>query len=199
MQHRVLQGEQTICGSPSRCWLTKRSSCVLADWPQEGHSRPRSSHWGSGLRSIGRQWQRKQASFILWRWGSADRDQSTTLTLINSCIEERLQETLWMHMWNCVVVGFLSSLFKCLFDLCFHFRGWWSLSSCQLFLCLFSCGCPSCYLPVLSVCTKQSAAVEAKSKTSDCVLQRALQQRPNRHAVLSTSGLLRNVQTYPTV
>lgn len=40
--------------------VTERSSRALIDWPQVGHSRPRSARWGSGPRSIGRQWQRNE-------------------------------------------------------------------------------------------------------------------------------------------
>lgn len=171
MQHRVIQGEETfIHGVPSRRWLTKRSSCVLIDRPRVGHSGPRSSRWGNRLRSIGRQWQRKRASFILWRWSSVDSDQSTTLTLINSFIGERLQETLLMHTWDCAFVCFLLVCSGSIFISC-----WWSLCSCQVVLCLFSCCCLSCYLPTsfclqpktenINLCSSKHS--KAKTQTPD--------------------------------
>lgn len=182
MQHRVIQGEETfIHGVPSRRWLTKRSSCVLIDRPRVGHSGPRSSRWGNRLRSIGRQWQRKRASFILWRWSSVDSDQSTTLTLINSFIGERLQETLLMHTWDCAFVCFLLVCSGSIFISC-----WWSLCSCQVVFCV--CSAVAAFhvtFPLLSVCSQ-------KQRTSISVLQSTAKQRP-RHPILTTSGLLMNV------
>lgn len=88
-------------GLPSGRWVTKQPSCVLIDWAQEGHSRPRSPRWG-------RQWQGKHTSFILWRWSSADGEQSAGLTLINSC-EERGYRKHSGCIWR--VVGFLFTFY----------------------------------------------------------------------------------------
>lgn len=137
--------------SSSRHWVTKRSSCVLIDWPQVGCSGPRSSHWGSRLRSIGRQWQRKQASFILWRWSSVDRDQSAALTLINSITEERLlHDSSDTHMKMCV---------------------------CLISLFLFSCGCPSSYLPWSLHLYKTKCCCRCSHKQKTCIS--LIQQRPD--------------------
>lgn len=164
MQHRVIQGEETVFrGSPSRRALTKRSSCVLKDWPRVGHSGPRSSRWGSGLRSIGRQWQRKQASFILWRWSSVGRDQSTTPTLINSFIEERLQEALLMHTLKCVVFFFTFEVFTwVVFSFCVDEV----FAAVRLFYVCSAIPVLRVTLPVLSVCTEHSSAAAAAAQNT---------------------------------
>lgn len=96
-----------ICGFSCRLWVAERFSWVLIDWPQVSPNGPRSPHWGNGWHSIGRQWHGKRVPFILWRWGSVDSDPSATLVLINSFIEERLQETPLKCVKTCL--SFLST------------------------------------------------------------------------------------------